>query len=50
MPLAFIGGSLEIDKNLFELLLFIVLSSAGVLLLFKFKSYDDNEEIIEKYL
>ena len=48
VPLAFIGGSLEIDKNLFELLLFIVLSSAGVLLLFKFKSYDDNEENYRK--
>ena len=48
VPLAFIGGSLEIDKNLFELLLFIVLSSAGVLLLFKFKSYVDNEENYRK--
>ena len=43
IPLAFIGGSLEIDKNLFEIFLFIVLAIAGVLLLINFKSYDDNE-------
>ena len=43
IPLAFIGGSLEIDKNLFEILLFIVLGIAGTLLLINFKSYDDNE-------
>ena len=43
IPLAFIGGSLEIDKNLFEIFLFIVLGIAGVLLLINFKSYDDNE-------
>ena len=43
IPLAFIGGSLEIDKNLFEIFLFIVLGIAGILLLINFKSYDDNE-------
>ena len=43
IPLAFIGGSLEIDKNLFEIFLFIVLSIAGILLLINFKSYEDNE-------
>ena len=44
IPLAFIGGSLPVEKNLFEILLFSVLTIAGLLLLFKFKSYDDNEE------
>ena len=44
VPLAFIGGSLQIDKGLFEIFLFLVLSFAGILLLFKFKSYDDNEK------
>ena len=48
VPLAFIGGSLQIDKNLFEILLFLVLSSAGILLLFKFKSYDDIESNYKK--
>ena len=43
IPLAFIGGSLEIDKNLFEIFLFIVLTIAGTLLLKNFKSYDNNE-------
>ena len=43
IPLAFIGGSLEIDKSLFEIFLFIVLGIAGTLLLINFKSYEDNE-------
>ena len=43
IPLAFIGGSLPIEKNIFEIFLFIVLSIAGSLLLINFKSYDDNE-------
>ena len=43
IPLAFIGGSLEIDKNLFEIFLFIVLGIAGILLLINFKSYNDNK-------
>ena len=36
IPLAFIGGSLEIDKNLFEIFLFVVLGIAGTLLLINF--------------
>ena len=48
VPLAFIGGSLQIDKNLFEILLFLVLSSAGILLLLKFKSYDDIDSNYKK--
>jgi len=44
IPLAFIGGSLPIEKRLFELLLFLVLATAGALLLLNFKSYDDKEE------
>ena len=44
IPLAFIGGSLPVEKNLFEILLFIVLIIAGCLLLLNFKSYDDKEE------
>ena len=37
VPLAFIGGSLSIDKEVFEILLFAVLTLAGVLLLVKFQ-------------
>ena len=43
VPLAFIGGSLEIDKAVFEIFLFTVLALAGTLLLINFKSYDDKE-------
>ena len=48
IPLAFIGGSLPIEKRLFEILLFFILLMAGVLLLINFKSYDDNEENYRK--
>jgi len=48
IPLAYIGGSIEIDKSFFEILLFIVLTIAGTLLLFNFKSYEDNKEIYNK--
>ena len=44
IPLAYIGGSLPIEKRLFEILLFLVLAAAGALLLFNFKSYDDKKE------
>ena len=44
IPLAFIGGSLPIEKRLFEILLFLVLTAAGALLLLNFKSYDDKKE------
>ncbi len=43
MPLAYIGGSLEIDKNLFEFFLFLVLTFAGTMLLINFKSYEDED-------
>jgi len=45
MPFAFIGGSIEIDKNIFEIILFIVLAVAGLLLLFNFKSYGNHSKI-----
>ena len=48
IPLAFIGGSLPIEKKLFEILLFLILSVAGILLLINFKSYDDKEESYRK--
>ena len=44
IPLAFIGGSIPIEKSIFEILLFMVLTLAGFLLLFKFRSYEDNNE------
>ena len=48
IPLAFIGGSLPIEKKIFEILLFIILVIAGSLLLFKFRSYDDKENDYKK--
>ena len=43
IPLAFIGGSLPIEKKIFETSLFLVLVVAGILLLFNFRSYEDKE-------
>ena len=48
IPLAFIGGSLPLEKRFFEILLFLVLMEAGILLLLNFKSYDDKEENYRK--
>ena len=48
VPLAFIGGSLSINENLFEILLFIVLVLAGTLLLLKFKSFDEKIKVYKK--
>ena len=45
IPFAFIGGSMQIEKELFEILLFFVLATAGVLLLINFKSYENNPKI-----
>ena len=48
IPSAYIGGSLLIEKRLFEILLFLVLAAASALLLLNFKSYDDKEESYKK--
>ena len=48
IPSAYIGGSLPIEKELFEILLFLVLAVAGTLLLFNFRSYDDRESSYRK--
>jgi uncharacterized protein len=48
IPLAFIGGSFQIDKFFFEILLFAVLTLAGFVLLFRFRSYDDKKETYKK--
>ena len=45
IPFAFIGGSIEIDKNIFEIILFVVLAVAGLLLLFNFKAYGNHSKI-----
>ena len=48
IPLAFIGGSINLDKNIFELILFIVLSFAGILLLINSNFYEENYLKIKK--
>ena len=48
IPLAFLGGALTVKKEIFEILLFLVLSIAGLLLLMNNKSYDDKNIIIKK--
>ena len=48
IPLAFFGGTLKIDKEIFEILLFIVLSIAGLLLLVNNKSYGEKKIVIKK--
>ena len=44
IPFAFLGGTIQIEKELFEIILFFVLAISGGLLLINFKSYDDNIE------
>ena len=44
IPFAFLGGTVHIEKELFEIILFFVLAISGGLLLINFKSYDDNIE------
>ena len=48
VPFAFLGGSLRIEKELFEIILFLVLSIAGLLLLINNKSYEDQEVLERK--
>ena len=48
IPFAFLGGALKIEKDFFEILLFFVLSVAGILLLINNKSYENNNLIIKK--
>ena len=48
IPLAFLGGTLKIDKEIFEILLFLVLSIAGFLLLLNNKAYENKKIIIRK--
>ena len=48
IPFAFFGASIQIEKELFEIILFFVLGISGVLLLVNFKSYDDNSTSYKK--
>ena len=48
LPFAFLGGTLSINKEIFEILLFFVLSIAGLLLLISNKSYEDKDIIVKE--
>jgi len=48
IPLSYVGGSLPLDKKIFEILLFLVLITAGTFLLFNFKSYDERKKIYKE--
>ena len=48
IPFAFFGGTLIINKEIFEILLFFVLSIAGILLLINNKSYEDKNLVTKK--
>ena len=48
IPLAFFGGTLIINKEIFEVLLFLVLSIAGIFLLINNKSYEGKNLITRK--
>ena len=43
IPFVFFGASISISKELFEIILFIILFIAGILLLKKNKSYDNDQ-------
>ncbi len=47
-PFAFLGASISIDKNLFEILLFFILFIAGIFLLLESKYFNNDEIIIRK--
>ena len=48
IPLSYLGGSLIISKEIFEILLFFILGIAGILLLINFKSYDDRDKTYKR--
>ena len=48
VPFAFLGASISIDKNLFEILLFFILFIAGIFLLLKSKYFNNDVIIIRK--
>ena len=50
IPFAFIGGSITIEKSLFEILLFCILLIAGIFLLIESKSFNKEQIKINKIL
>ncbi len=46
--MSYFGGSLLLEKKIFEILLFAVLTIAGIMLLLNFKSYGSNQPSYKK--
>ena len=48
VPFAFFGASISINKNLFEILLFLILLIAGIFLLLESKSFNKDQIVIRQ--
>ena len=48
VPFAFFGAAISINKNLFEILLFLILLTAGIFLLLESKSFNNDQIKIRK--
>jgi len=48
VPFVFFGASISIDKNLFEILLFLILLIAGIFLLLESKSINKDQVVIKR--
>ena len=48
IPFAFFGASISIEKNLFEIILFFILTTAGVFLFIESKSFNNDKLEIKK--
>ena len=48
VPFAFIGASISIEKNVFEIFFFIILALAGIFLLIESKSFQKHEIVIKR--
>ena len=48
IPFAFVGASISIEKNLFEMILFFILTIAGIFLFIEIKSFNNDKLEIKK--
>jgi len=50
IPFAYLGGSLEIDKDIFVILLFVALLITGIRMLVNFRKYDSDDSKSYNYI
>ena len=48
IPFAFFGASISIEKNIFEIILFLILTAAGIFLFIESKSFNNDKLEIKK--